>query len=356
MTRFKKFAKRAAKIIALVLLLLVLLAGSLFIWIRSEPREVTECEAGFRLIENASGADCVPENASKILLNSTSVNQFFIAVDQPSAMMVGVLDYFTAADIPGLYSRLREVNEGVIDLGTVQGGAAQNLELLLEVDPDVIITEFDLGDLVKPAETIAPVIILTHLDTWKEMTLFAGDLIGEQAEAERLLAEYDARVEILRAQFDDPSEITISNVRIFQDLARVQLPASFSGQIIRDVGFSFPEEQLALIEETPDLYEIRVSDERIDLIDADYLFLYGGLPDWTFETNLETTSSSVVDTFRSDPLFQFLDAEDANTVHEVDIYWAATGIYSAHAVLDDLFRHVAGVDPEEVAPNPLRLE
>ncbi|MEM7335363.1 MAG: hypothetical protein AAF490_25015 [Chloroflexota bacterium] len=38
----------------------------------------------------------------------------------------------------------------------------------------------------------------------------------------------------------------------------------------------------------------------------------------------------------------------------VDIYWDARGgIYSAHPVLDDLFIHVAGVDPDDVAPNLL---
>ena len=45
-----------------------------------------------------------------------------------------------------------------------------------------------------------------------------------------------------------------------------------------------------------------------------------------------------------------------NNVYETRMYWTRTGIYSAHHVLDDLFRHVAGVDPEDVAPNPLRLD
>ncbi|MEM7799175.1 MAG: hypothetical protein AAF633_08300, partial [Chloroflexota bacterium] len=156
--------------------------------------------------------------------------------------------------------------------------------------------------------------------------------------------------------FDDPSAITISNVSLIQGQTTVQLPASFSGAILKDVGFSFPEPQLSLIDEDLDLAEISISDERIDLIDGDYLFIYGGFPDSTFETYYDTTTSSLVDDFRKDPLFQFLNAEGAGQVEEVDMYWAEGGIYSAHYLLDDLFRYVAGVDPEEVAPNPLKLK
>ncbi|MEM7333550.1 MAG: ABC transporter substrate-binding protein [Chloroflexota bacterium] len=356
MQKVGKFLKKVGKILLYIVLALVVLIGAFVIWLRIEPREVTECDAGFRLIKNATGGDCVPVPADRIMLSSSVVGQFFIAVDQPSAMLVSVWDYFNAADIPGLYERLREVNEGAVDLGDVQGNVAQNLELLLQIDPDVIVSEYEVGELLKPAEAVAPVIQLTHLESWKEMMLFAGDLIDEVGEAERLLAEYEMRVDILQAQFDDASAITISNVRIFQDSTTVQLPTSFSGEIIREVGFSFPEQQLALLEGNPDLTEIDISDERIDLIDADYLFLYGGHPDGTFELYYETTTSLVVEQFRGDSLFQFLEAEAVGQAHEVDIYWAVPGIYSAHYVLDDLFRYVAGVDPEEVAPNPLRLE
>ncbi|MEM7800368.1 MAG: ABC transporter substrate-binding protein [Chloroflexota bacterium] len=356
MKRVGTILKRIGKFLLWTLLVLAVFIGAFVIWLRIEPAEVTECDPGYQLVKNGTGTDCVPDSPERIMLSSPIISQFFIAVEQPSAMMVVAWDRWSVADIPGLYERLREVNKDAVDLGDVQSGAAQNLELLLLIDPDVIIAEYDPGTLEKPAETIAPVLALTHLNSWKEMTLFAGDLIGERGEAERLLAEYESRVEILQAQFDDTAAITISNVALFQGQTSVQLPASFSGAILQDVGFAFPEPQQALIEETPDLAEIDVSDELIDLIDADYLFIYGGLPNTSFEAYYETSTASIVDAFRNDPLFQFLDAEGAERVKEVDMYWKEGGIYSAHAVLDDLFRYVAGVDPEEVAPNPLLLE
>ncbi|MEM7335898.1 MAG: ABC transporter substrate-binding protein [Chloroflexota bacterium] len=343
----------------IALLGLAVLVGAFFIWLRSEPEQVTECEPGYRLFEHTEGATCVPEDASKVLTYSTAASQFYVAIDHPMAMTVEVLDHYTAADIPGLYDRLRDVNEDTLDLGRVDGGVAQNVELLLQIQPDVIISEWVVGDLTKTASVVAPVVLLTDLGTWKEVTLMSGDLIGERDTAVALLEAYEQRVQTLRDQFDNPAEITVSHVRLYHERPSIQLPISFAGQIINDVGFSFPPAQLELIEDSPEQLEIDFSDERIDLADGDFIFIYPGFTDYIFSdilSDLETESDELTDEFRNDPLYPFLNAAQEGTVYDVDIHWSMTGIYSAHYVLDDLFRYVAGVDPEVVSPNPLRLE
>ncbi|MEM7798168.1 MAG: ABC transporter substrate-binding protein, partial [Chloroflexota bacterium] len=324
--------------------------------LRSGPLVATTCDPGLRLMQHYAGGVCVPNNVEKVVSTSTTANQFFIAVEQPLGMMTEALDFATAADIPGLYTRLREINEAadVLDLGALEGGAGRNLELLVEIDPDVIFADFPVGDLEKPASLIAPVLIVSQLEGWKEVTLYAADLIGEEPEAEALLQSYEERVNILREQFDDPSEITISTVSLRHDMTSLLLPATFWGQVAADVGFSFPEEQQALADESDNpFYDI--SNERIDLIEADYLFLYGGLADH-YLGNFDTSSDTLIETFQNDPLYQSLGVAESGNVHEVDVYWGTAGIYSAHYILDDLFRIVAGVDPEEIAPNPLKLE
>lgn len=356
MQKISTFLKRIGKILLYMLLVIGLLVGAFLIWLRIEPEAVTECEEGYRLFSHADGSDCVAEDASRILAISPATSQFLVAIGHPLAMMTDTTDRFTAADIPGLYDRLREVNEGVLDLGDVRGGAAANLELLLEIQPDVIVTEWPVGDLVKPAEAIAPVIVYKTADSWKSHMRTSADIINRREAAETLIAEYEARVQTLREQFDDPSQITISTVRLYHDRTAVNLAASFGGQIITEVGFSLPEAQVQLAAESPEEIELVLSDERIDVLDGDVLLLYGGFPDDTLVNNLDTSSDALVQAFQSEPIYQFLNAVETGNVHEVDIYWSVTGIYSAHAVLDDLFRHVAGVDPEAVSPNPLLLE
>lgn len=350
-----RILRRIGKVLLYIVLGLLVIAGAIFIWLRTDSPEVTECDEGFRLIKHGEGAACVPNDAEKVLAISPATAQLYTALGHPLAMTVETTDFFTAADIPGLYERLREVNKDTLDLGRVDGGIGPNIELVFQIDPDVIVSEWSAGNVGKPAEVVAPVLVLTHLDSWKEITLLAGELIGEEAETEALLAAYEERVQILREQFDDPSEITISNVRLYHDRNSINLPAGFAGQIITEVGFSFPDGQLELVSDNASYLEIEVSEERIDLIDADYLFIFGGFPNDTL-INLGTSSDEVVEAFKSDPLFNTLNVADSGNVYEVDMHWAVTGIYSAHYLLDDLFRTVAGVDPEEVAPNPMLLD
>lgn len=350
------FLKKAGKLFLYLLLAFILVTVGVLIWVRIEPEAVTECEAGFRLISHADGSDCVSDSASRVLAISPTASQFYVAIDHPLAMMTDTIDTFTAADIPGLYEKLRDVNEGVLDLGNVQGGLAPNFELLFEIQPDVIVTEWPVGDFSKPAEVIAPVIVFNTADSWQSKMLGSAEVIGERETAVALIADYEARLQILRDQFDDPAEISISIVRLYPDRTAVNLADSFAGQIITDVGFSLPEGQVEAAKDSPEQIELVLSEERVDLLDGDFLFLYGGFPESTLVNNLETSSGELVDAFTNEPIYQFLDAVETGNVYEVDVYWSVTGIYSAHYVLDDLFRHVAGVDPEAVSPNPLRLE
>ncbi|MEM8857508.1 MAG: ABC transporter substrate-binding protein [Chloroflexota bacterium] len=358
MGRFGTILKKIGKVLLWIILALAVAVGAFFVWLRIEPDEITECEAGLRLFEHVGGVTCIPEAPERVLAYSTAASQFYIAIGQPMAMMVEILDSYTAADIPGLNERLREINADTLDLGRVDGTLGANLELLLQIDPDVIVSEWIVSDdIAKTTSVIAPVVFITYEDSWKDVTLAAADVVNEKAQAEEMIEAYEARVEILQNEFDDPSSITVSAVRLYQFGPSIQLPGSFSGQILSEIGFSFPEAQAELMADVnlPNRVEIDFSEERIDLIDGDHLFIYGGFPDYIL-TDLETNSDFLVDEFVNAPLFPFIKAAETGNVYEVDVHWSMMGIYSAHYLLDDLFRHVAGVDPKDVAPNPLRLE
>ncbi|MEM7798176.1 MAG: ABC transporter substrate-binding protein [Chloroflexota bacterium] len=337
------------------LLVLVVLIGSLVLWLRAEPAQVTQCEAGFVLFEDASGADCIPENVTEVLSLSPMTNQLYLALGIPLAVRIDFFEELVHGNIPGLVERLDEVNAGVIEIELAGSAIGPNLERFAQADPQVIISEAPSVEINKALGLIAPVIYLDPTATWKENMVYASELVGEREAAEALVASYAERLEILRAQFEDPAAITVSAVRLHPERDTIQMPSSFAGQIIRDAGFSYPEEQVLLSEQTPDQIQVEISEERIDVIDADHLFLFGGTPDEMFE-EMGTSSNLLVDEFRSDPLFQFLNVAETGNVHIVGLYWRVPGIYSAHAIIDDLFRQVAGVDPDEVSPNPLKLE
>jgi ABC-type Fe3+-hydroxamate transport system substrate-binding protein len=56
----------------------------------------------------------------------------------------------------------------------------------------------------------------------------------------------------------------------------------------------------------------------------------------------------------ANPLWQTLSAVQNGNVYRVSDYWYRGGSYTlaVHQVIDDLFIHLAGVDPAEVSPNP----
>ncbi|MEM7333555.1 MAG: hypothetical protein AAF490_15810 [Chloroflexota bacterium] len=358
MEKAKHLLKTTGKILLGILVFLGLIVGGFFIWLQGDPEEITECQADYRLFEHALGISCIPNNPERILPYGTAPSQFLVAIEQPMAMTTVGFDVETAADIPGLYERLREVNEGVLDLGFVEGTAVQNIELLLQIQPDLIISEWAASeDVVKTVELVTPAVLLTDSGDWKEITQRSGDAIGRSEQAQELIVAYEERVQILREQFDDPADVSISLVRLWPDNYWVMLENSFSGQIIQEVGFSVPPPQLEIDDQvlTFNSMQIRFSKERYDLVDADFILLF---PATTGQVLIDTgyTPRDLTEEFQSEPLFQFLEAPQAGNVLEAGVHWNVTGIYSAHAVLDDLFRYVAGVDPEEVAPNPLRLE
>lgn len=353
-----KFLKTGGIVLLGIVLILAVLAGGLFLWLRSEPETVTECEVDYRLFEHAFGVSCVPNDPENVLSYGTAPSQFLVAIGHPMAMQEEALDVWTAADIPGLYERLREVNEGVVDFGRLGGTVASNVEILLQIEPDLIISEWLVDeDLARTVSLVAPAVLLTDRGTWQETTLVAGDVIGEKAQAEALIAAYDERVKVLREQFDDPAAITISLVRLWPDNPWIMLENSFSGGIIHDIGFSVPPPQLELTDAalTFNVTQTRFSKERPDLLDADFIILFPATTDVSLaETGY--TAETLISEFQGDPLFQFLDAAQAGNVFAAGMHWNVTGIYSAHYVLDDLFRQLAGVDPEVVSPNPLKLE
>ncbi|MEM8860306.1 MAG: ABC transporter substrate-binding protein [Chloroflexota bacterium] len=353
MKRVWTILKRIGKFLLWTILILVVLIGSLVLWLRAEPAAVTECDPSLRFFEDADGAECIPYEPTDIFSVSVSSSQLLLALGVPTVVRVAAFEDFVIGDIPGLEPRMDTVHEGVREINITRD--ALNFELLVEADPDVIISEFPAGEVNKLLGTIAPVVLLNPEDSWQDYMRIAGDIIGQQADAEALLEEFDERVELLRAQFDDPSDITVSIVRIHPDNTQLQLRDSFSGQIIQKVGFSIPEAQKELADAEPGVGFFMVSQERVDLIDGEHIIIVSGT---TNEILAEQGSSleDLVDDFNNDPLYQTLEGAQNGNVSAVGTYWRLAGIYSAHAILDDLFIHVAGVDPDEVAPNPLPYE
>lgn len=218
-----------------------------------------------------------------------------------------------------------------------------NLELILELEPDLIIG-FGIPDRELPYDydivsEIAPTVIVAQFTRpiWGGFFDYAL-LVNAQDEAIALKTEYDERIAALQSELGDPSEITVSVVepRVEGFVTEAQ-PFFPDITVINDIGLSIPRLRQEQIEsgERPTLsYEVLRS------VDGDVLYVMTFGPDASSETN------SLIES----PLYNLLGSVQADQAHLVDFEpvsgltpQALSGwldIFEETLLVDDLDRNI----------------
>ena len=314
---------------------------------------VTECEEGFRLFDHElleTDAVCIPESPERIAALAPAPFEIMLAIGED--VPVGAVSY-----LESIYQRnFPYTNERAAEVEFV--GFPANLEAVLALEPDLIVMSPFGEEDIELLQEIAPTVVLPALPNveWETNMRFTGDLLNRSDEVDALIAQYDERVETLRGLVGNPSEAEVSVVRYADDggqpILQMQLANAFSTDILADVGFARPESQAYTAEEATEIYDspiaASISLEELPLIDGQYLFAWSQAPDAEGDAANEGAWTSLSD----DPLWATLEAVQAEQTFQVGGHWVGWGFHAAHEVLDDLFVHVAGVDPTEVAPNP----
>lgn len=314
------------------LLVLCLVLGTFGAFAQEE--ETTTCEAGYRLIEHALGETCVPENPQRIIPLDLVIFDLLMEMGVPP---VGVPEIVLSTYLdmhPDLEEIVNQFEGELTDIGF-----PPNVEKVLSVEPDLIISPHDFfSEILYPQlSEVAPTVLFEPIPgDWAARLVFAGEVFGQSERVDELLAEYDARLELLKEYLpENADEITISLIRVLPGQMGMVISASAGDALIRQAGLARPEAQDydydVVLNEMNGWPEIRFSMEELLLADGDYIFIFGQ-PD-------ELTSN---------PLWQSLSAVQNGRAFEVGYYWWGDSLYSAHKMLDDLFVYVAGVDLEEV--------
>ena len=321
--------------------ILTLLALLLVSVVPIAAQDATECEDGFRLYTNpllwegTSEGVCIPENAERVVI----ANHPTYLLDNTLALGVTPIGTAIYLDRFAVAPYLADEVEGVEYVGSFR---EPNLEVILELEPDLILSTTFREEFYTQLSAIAPTVLLEWDQvSWQDFLLATGDALNRKEGAESLLAEYAQRVELLAQSIQELDEVpTVSVVRVRPANLRFYTVSSLMGSVLRDAGLPRPEAQN--IDEDDTLYQI-ISEEEIDLLDADMIFVWGAT-EGADETITELVNNS---------LWQQLSAVQNDEVYFVDeAIWFAPGIIGVHLLLDDLFTYVAGVDPQEVSPNP----
>lgn len=311
------------------LLLLILPAGV------AAQSSVSECEAGFHLIEHALGESCVPDNPQRIVSLDLAIFELLLINGQtPVASSHMVLESYLRMQ-PELEEQVTEVMETALDFGY-----PPNIEAILEAQPDLIIgpRDFFTESLFPELNEIAPTVLYDPAPgDWRSRLILAGEVLGLTETVDSLLADYDARISELVEILGEAPETTVSLVRTFPGQIGLLLEGTAGAALLEQVGLPRPESQTLdyeyVLNELDGRPELLISVEEMPLADGDFIFVFGDPPQLI-----------------ESPLWQTLQGVQNDQSFEVGYYWWGDSLLAAHAMLDDLFEYIAGVESQH--PNP----
>lgn len=294
------------------------------------PAAPEKSAAAFRTVKHAMGETVIPAQPKRVVALDQSFVDAVLTLETP---VVGYTTYRSIDD--SLPDYLGPVAAEYGKEATVVGTLEQpSLEKVMALKPDLIVSAKVRHEaLYDKLSKIAPTVFSeTTGAIWKDNVRLMGQALGKEELAETRIKAYEERAGRIGTAIKEKEGAlpTISVVRFAgEDTVRLYVENSYSGLVLKDVGFPRPEGQPVV----RDAIAVDISQERIAELDADRIFV---------ATYPDPASDGPKDKFLKNPLWGKLKGDK----HEVsDLTWmSAVGIQGAHAMLDDLAK-LFEVDP-----------
>ncbi|MGB3336872.1 MAG: iron-siderophore ABC transporter substrate-binding protein [Devosia sp.] len=271
-----------------------------------------------REITHAMGVTDVPDNPQRIVVLTNEGTEALLAI---GITPVGAVKSWLGDP---WYDHI--VGD-MADVTVVGEESAVNLELLVALEPDLIIANKSRHEAIyEQLSAIAPTVVSERLrGDWKINMALYTDAVGKGEEGKAALAAFDGRVAALHDTLGASLEEEISIARFMAGQTRIMFKDSFSGLILEQLGFHRP-----MTQDKPEFAE-EITKERIPEFEGDRLVYF------TYETGNGEAATQAED-WQADPLWQNLEVVKAGKVHGVsDAIWnTAGGIIAGNLLLDDI--------------------
>ncbi|HIK06865.1 MAG TPA: iron-siderophore ABC transporter substrate-binding protein [Trichormus sp. M33_DOE_039] len=285
----------------------------------------TSSNSECRLIKHELGETCIPPNPQRIIVTDQVALEAVIAL---GLKPIGAPD---TSYVASKSSFLKDKISGITYIGKEH---QFNLEKILDLHPDLIISLYGISSTnYQLFSKIAPTVQFKYVHArWQQSLQQIADVLGRAEKAEKLLIEYKQRLTKFRSIFQN--KINHIKVSVSRFHGGVKLPEfrsqfSFPGSILYELGISMPDAQSQLIK-TPDDTLVILNLERIDLLDADVLFVA-----------VDPGARDLFQKYQNTRLWQTLNVVQNQRVYSVDSsYWIFGSILSANAIVDDLFKYL----------------
>jgi iron complex transport system substrate-binding protein len=285
----------------------------------------TSLNSECRLIQHELGKTCVPLNPQRIIVTDQ------VALEDVIALGLKPIGAPDTSYVASKSSFLKDKMSGVTYIGKEH---QFNLEKILDLHPDLIISLYGINSTnYQLFSQIAPTVQFKYVHAqWQQSLRQIAEVLGRTEKADKLLIEYKQRLTKFRSILQN--EINQIKVSVSRFHGGVQLPEfrsqfSFPGSILHEIGISMPDAQSQLIK-TPNDTLVILNLERIDLLDADVLFVA-----------VDPGARDLFQKYQNTRLWQTLNVVQNQRVYSVDSsYWIFGSILSANAIVDDLFKYL----------------
>ena len=268
-----------------------------------------------------------------------------------AALAVGVTPVGAAA-ARGQSSRVASYLPGGVTNTTVVGQlTAPNLELIITLDPDLILTDGTaINDdvLVDKLQGIAPTLWVGPAGNtdWQSGLRSVADALGESAAAEAFVADYALRAQEISDALGPHAGARISIVRWGLASGAFLPESTFPARVLADLGLTRPEAQHV----DGNGHSEQVSVENVRLLDGDWMFFctLGGAAgpatsaEGGGETGVQASADALVKAAELAPGFTELEVYQAGRIVPVDgtAWGSAGGPLAAQRILDDVEAHL----------------
>jgi iron complex transport system substrate-binding protein len=281
------------------------------------------CEPGMRPFAlTAETMGCVPEDPQRVVTITDS--------DLDAVLALGI-EPIGVTNGRGQMTPARYLTEMLPESTVVVGNFFNpNLELVLELDPDIILAA-GLSDpaVLEQLNAIAPTVD-TYSAGWDWQTHFrtVANALNKTAEAEEFLAGYAQRIKTLQSTLADHLGEEFIVARWSAEGPQVMAPITFVSAVLFDLGLTSPES-------IPDLqaghaHSAPLSLETLGVIDVD----------WAFVGTLQAEGDAVDALMEviENPLFRALEVVQNNRLFIIDgsLWTSSGGPLATMLVLDDV--------------------
>ncbi len=269
-------------------------------------------------VHHSMGTTNVPDNPKRIVVLTNEGTEAVLAL---GGIPVGAAQSWIGDP---WYPHISDVMKDAVNVGIE---SKVNLELVAALQPDLILGNRERQEKIYPQlSAIAPTVLSERLrGDWRQNFRLYALALNKETKGKELLDKFDTNVANLAQKLGNHLNEHVSVVRFLPAQIRIYQLDSFSGFILKKVGFKRPANQ------NVNNFAIRTGKESIPDMDGDRIFYF------TYESGDGKGLAVEADSL-ADPMWKQLNAVKAGKVHKVDdIIWNTSGgIISAETMLKDI--------------------